>query len=91
MPAACGMACEVCIILEKGICPGCVAGTDARAPEMVEWLKKMELSCPVLECAIKSKVDYCLRCENLPCDVLYQAEFPYSKKLLDMFKGVLKK
>jgi len=40
----------------------------------------------VLECAIKSKVDYCLRCENLPCDVLYQAEFPYSKKLLDMFK-----
>ena len=91
MPAACGMACEVCIILEKGICPGCVAGTDAKAPSMVEWLKKMELSCPVLECAIKSKVDYCLRCETLPCDVLYQAEFPYSKKLLDMFKGVLKK
>jgi len=91
MPGACGMACEVCIIQEKGICPGCVAGTDAKAPAMVEWLKKMELSCPVLECAIKSKVDYCLRCENLPCDVLYQAEFPYSKKLLDMFKEWRKK
>ncbi len=91
MPAACGMACEVCSIREKGICPGCVAGTDAKAPAMVEWLKKMGFSCPVLECAIKSKVDYCLRCEKFPCDVLYQAEFPYSKKLLDMFKAVLKK
>ena len=91
MPAACGMACEVCSMREREICPGCVAGTDARAPAMVEWLKKVGLSCPVLECAIKSKVDYCLRCEKLPCDVLYQADFPYSKKLLDMFKGMLKK
>ena len=91
MSAACGMACEVCSIREKGICLGCVAWTDAKAPAMVEWLKKMGLSCSVLECVIKSKVDYCLRCERVPCDILYQAEFPYSKKLLDMFKEVLKK
>lgn len=91
MPGACGMACEVCVIREKGICPGCVAGTDAKAPEMVEWLKGVGISCPVLECAIRSKVDYCLRCEKLPCDVLYEAEFPYSKKLLDLFKDVLKR
>jgi len=88
MPAACGIACEVCMALEKGICPGCAAGTDAKAPAMVEWLKGIGISCPVLECAIKNKVDYCLRCKNLPCDVLYQAEHPYSKSLLDLFKGI---
>ena len=86
MPAACGIACDICVLHEKGMCPGCAAETDAKAPAMVEWLKGIGLSCTVLECAIKNKVDYCLRCENLPCDVLYEAEFPYSKKLLDMFK-----
>ena len=91
MPAACGIACEVCGLKEKGACPGCVAGTDEKAKAMVEWLKGMEISCPVLECAIKSKVDYCLRCGKFPCDVFYQAEFPYGEKLLDMFKEMLKK
>lgn len=76
------------MFLEKGICPGCTAGTDPKAPARVEWLKRIGMSCPVLECAIKNKVDYCLRCENLPCDVLYQAERPYSKSLLDLFKGI---
>jgi len=88
MPAACGIACEVCVAFENGICPGCVAGTDARAPEMVEWLKGIGVSCPVLECAIENRVDYCLRCENLPCDVLYKAEHPYTRSFLDLFKLV---
>jgi hypothetical protein len=88
MTAACGIDCDVCMALEKGICHGCAAGTDAKAPEMVEWLKGIGISCPVLECAIKNKVDYCLRCENMPCDVLYQAEHPYSKSLLDLFKFI---
>ena len=88
MPAACGIACEVCMAHEKGICPGCAAGTDDKAPTMVEWLKGIGISCPVLECAIKNKVDYCLRCENLPCDVLYKAEHPYSKGFLDLFKWI---
>ena len=76
------------MVREKGVCRGCTAGTDDNAPAMVEWLKGLGMSCSVLDCAIKNKVDYCLRCENLPCDVLYQAEHPYSKGLLDLFKGV---
>ena len=88
MPGTCGIACEVCGLREKGICPGCAPGTDAKAPSMVEWLQGMGLPCPVLECAIKNKVEYCLRCEKFPCDVLYQADAPYSKKLLDLFKGI---
>ena len=88
MPAACGIACEVCMAHEKGIFPGCVAGTDDKAPIMVEWLKGIGISCPVLECTIKNRVDYCLRCENLPCDILYKAEHPYSKSFLDLFKWI---
>jgi hypothetical protein len=91
MPAACGIACEVCSLKEKGMCPGCVPGNDARAPAFVETLKGIGVSCPVLECAIKANRDYCFKCPKFPCDVFYQAEFPYSKKLLDMFKVILKK
>jgi hypothetical protein len=43
------------------------------------------MSCPVLECAIKNKVDYCFRCEKFPCDVHYLG-FPYAKALLDTWK-----
>jgi len=43
--------------------------------------------CTVLECAIKNKVDYCLRCEEFPCDVHYRQQI-YSNKLLDIVKGM---
>ena len=76
------------MIREKGVCRGCAPGTDAEAQAMLEWLKGIGLGCRVLDCAIKNKVDYCLRCHNLPCDLLYQAEHPYSKGFLDMFKVI---
>jgi len=85
MPAACGIACEVCGFRSEEICGGgCVSGTDPKAPERVEKLRKVfDWSCPILECAIKNKVDYCLKCEKLPCDVHSQALFPYSEKFLE--------
>ena len=91
MPGACGVACEICALHEKGMCPGCVPGTDAKAPEFVETLKGWGITCPVLECAIKTKTDYCFRCPKLPCDVHYQALAPYSKALLDTWKKFLEK
>ena len=90
MPAACGIACEVCGFLEKGFCPvgGCVAGTDEKAPEKLEKFKAaMGQPCAVLECAIKNKVDHCLRCKEFPCDVHYRQQI-YSTKLLDIVKGM---
>lgn len=84
MPAACGIACEVCGLLET--CGGCLPGTDPKAPERAEEIKKMMgLPCPVLECAIKKEVDYCLRCSEFPCETHYKG-IPYSKTLLDIFK-----
>ena len=94
MPATCGLACEVCGFLEKGFCivgDGCVAGTDAKAPEKLEKFKAaMGHPCLILECAIKNGVDYCFRCDKFPCEVHYQQEI-YSKKLLDIIKDMLKK
>ena len=95
MPAACGLACEVCGIQEKGFCPfgdGCVAGTDPKAQEKLEKFKAaMGETCFILECAIKNKVDHCLRCDKFPCEVHYQQGGPFSKQTLDMIKGVLAK
>jgi hypothetical protein len=83
--AACGMACEICQWFKKGVCPGCYPGTDPAAPARLEFFSKIH-RCPVLECAIKRKVDYCLNCDKFPCDVLYKSEEPYSKKFLDALK-----
>ena len=83
--AACGMACDVCKL--KLSCGGCVPGTDSKARERQEAIKKeFGAPCPILDCAIKNKVDYCLGCASFPCDVHYQAGLPYSKTLLDLFK-----
>jgi hypothetical protein len=95
MPSACGIACEVCGLKEKEICPfgdGCVPGTDPTAPEKLEkFTAAMGGPCFILECAIKNKVDHCTRCDEFPCKVHYQQGGPYSKKTLDMIKGVLEK
>lgn len=43
MPAACGLACEGCEFLEKGlrlVGDGCVAGTDPKAPEKLEEIEQ---------------------------------------------------
>lgn len=85
LPAACGIACDVCQLKER--CGGCVSGTDPDAPRVLERIRKgMGNPCPVLECAIERKVEYCLGCEEFPCKVHYQHQVPYSKKALDLFK-----
>ena len=93
MPSACGLACEVCGLREKGFCivDSCVPGTDPKAPEKAEKFKAvMGQPCLILECAIKNNVDHCSRCGDFPCEVHYQQEL-YSKKLLDTIKVIVGK
>ncbi len=91
MPSACGLACEVCLFPEKGLCPinRCVSGTDPIAPEKLEKFKAaVGHPCLILECAINKKVDHCFRCDEFPCEIHYKQEI-FSKKLLDMIKDML--
>lgn len=93
MPSACGLACEICVLREKGLCPadGCVAGTDPRAPGKLERLKAATgHPCLILKCAIENNIDYCSRCARFPCDIHYQQQI-FSRKILDMVKGILGK
>ncbi|MCK4391906.1 hypothetical protein KAX17_03280 [Candidatus Bipolaricaulota bacterium] len=93
MPSACGLACEVCGFLEKGLCPigGRIPGTDPKAPEKLEKFKEaMGHPCMTLECAIGKQVDHCRRGDDFPCEVHYKQEI-HSHKLLDMIKGMLGK
>ena len=91
MPAACGLACEICGFPEKKLCPinRCVAGTVPEAPAKLEqFTSVMGHPCAILECAINKGVDHCFRCDSFPCDIHYQQQL-YSDKLLDMIKGML--
>ena len=93
MPAACGLACEVCGFPDRKLCPidRCVAGTDPKAPEKLEkFTSAMGHPCLILDCAIKNNIDHCFRCDKFPCEIHYQQEI-YSHKLLDMIKGMLQK
>jgi len=68
-----------------------VPGTDPKAPDKLEKFKAATgHPCLILECAIKSKVDHCTRCDKFPCEVHYQQAI-FSKSLLDMLKGMLAK
>lgn len=82
---ACGIACEVCQLREP--CGGCVSGTDPDCRQRAADIREMMgAPCPVLECAIAKKADYCLSCADFPCELHYRYEIPFSRRLLDILK-----
>jgi len=48
-------------------------------------MRKETGGCSILECAYKNKIDYCLRCDNFPCELHYE-KGPYKKGFLDVLK-----
>jgi hypothetical protein len=88
MVGACGISCEVC---RKNIDGTCIIGRCAPGSKALEKLAKQKetlgFTCPILECAFREKVEYCLRdCEKFPCEIYYEKEFPYSRSFLEIFK-----
>jgi len=85
---ACGVACEICKAYLNKKCPigGCTSGKEAS--EKLEIQRKvLGFTCPVLDCANKSGIDYCMKsCEKFPCEIYYKFEIPYSKRFLDIMK-----
>ena len=86
MPAACGIACEVCTFTSA--CGGvCFPGTDPRSPKRLEQMRRdYGYNCGVLECAINKRLDYCFQCDEFPCDIHCKVRSPFSKGELDFFK-----
>ena len=87
---ACGIACGVCSLYEKGLCEGCCSGIDEDIERTIEWMRKEIGGCSILECAHKNKTDYCLRCRNFPCELHYE-KGPYKRNFLDVLKGYFEK
>jgi hypothetical protein len=83
---ACGINCDVCRLNLLGICSTCGGGTSQ------EGLKKMETQlrvlgspCPILACALETRIAYCPRdCDVFPCDKFTAGPYPYSKGFLSM-------
>lgn len=84
LPGACGIACDVCQFKEQ--CGGCVSGIDPDAPQVLERLRQRGNPCPVLACAIENHIEYCLNCDQFPCQIHFEHEIPYSRKALALFR-----
>ena len=81
---ACGICCETCGLYTRKICTGC-----EKTQKHVEFLKSINANCPVLECAVKNKVDVCSKdCNKFPCEKF--KNWPLVDEWLEMFKGRLK-
>ena len=99
--AACGISCDVCGLYLKGICGACASGVDEKAKMKLDAQAKAGKShCPMLECAVRRGVPYCLKdCEEFPCTKfetglelrLGPGPFPYSNSFLTTFKTRMSK
>jgi len=84
--AACGINCNVCRLNLLGICSTCGSGIDR------DGLKKMAAQerilgqpCPILACAVKNHIEYCLRdCDRFPCTEFSSGPYPFSRGYLSM-------
>jgi len=89
--SACGMACDICK-LQEACGGGCLPGTHKDAPVRQEQIKnKLGHTCPILACAMEKKVDYCLRCDDFPCDIHFEKEVVFSRKYLKTYKDYMEK
>ena len=82
---SCGICCETCGLFVKKICPGC-----EKTQKHVDFLKNINANCPMLECAVKNKIDVCSRdCKKFPCNKF--KGWPLTDGWLKMFKERMKK
>lgn len=80
----CGICCDTCGLYIKKICKGC-----EKIQEAVDFLKKINANCPVLECAVNKNIDVCSKdCDKFPCGNF--EGWPLSEEWLKMFKDRLK-
>lgn len=81
---ACGICCSSCGLYVKKICSGC-----EKTQKAVNFLKSINASCPILECAVVKKVAACSKdCSMFPCKKF--TGWPYADEWLAMYKNRIK-
>ncbi len=83
---ACGINCLVCGLMRQGKCSPCGAGTERQAQaKLTAQLRLMGGVCPILQCAVQRRVDYCsASCEAYPCRHFMSGPYPLSSAYLEM-------
>ena len=57
----------------------------AGQPKLVAQLRLIGGVCPILNCAVERKVEYCLRdCDKFPCPHFKGGPYPFSEGYLQM-------
>jgi hypothetical protein len=83
---ACGINCLVCRLFTEGKCSPCGSGVSEQANrKLVAQLRLIGGMCPILNCAVERKVEYCLRdCGKFPCQHFKGGPYPFSEGFLQM-------
>jgi len=91
--AACGISCEACGLVEKGLCTYCGPGNSEAARAKLAYQRNLSggLACPVLTCAVMNKIPFCMRdCPDFPCEhyesPLTGHPYPFSSSYLDQHR-----
>jgi hypothetical protein len=83
---ACGINCLTCRLFVEGRCSPCGSGISEQASrKLAAQLRLMGGVCPILNCAMERKVEYCLRdCDRFPCNHFKSGPYPFSEGYLQM-------
>lgn len=85
---ACGINCDACRLNLLGICSTCGPGGSEDALKKIAAQQRiLGASCPILACAARNEVEYCIRdCERFSCDQFGAGPYPFSQGFLNMQK-----
>lgn len=83
---ACGIDCSACRLNAVGVCSTCGPGRSAEAQTKIAvQLRMLGAPCPILACAEKNAIEYCLRdCLGFPCELFHKGPYPFSDGFLMM-------
>jgi hypothetical protein len=83
---ACGIDCDACRLKLLGQCSTCGSGRSPEArSKLAAQFTILGAPCPILDCAVNSGVEYCLRdCTRFPCDSFRTGPYPFSAGFLQM-------
>jgi hypothetical protein len=83
---ACGINCYACKLFVNGQCSPCGSGRSAQAAKkLAAQLRLRGGVCPILNCAVERKIEFCLRdCDKFPCNHFKSGPYPFSDGYLQM-------